>query len=543
MIENFTTHTKPLWLDNGLLKRFPQLTGEVQTDVVIIGGGITGMSAALELKQAGKKVILVELSRVSFGETGHTTGHLTESFDETYRTLISNFGIDGAKLAAQSSRRAIQKIEDNVRKFDIRCDFKRVSGYRFTESKANRPELEREAEAAASIGVHVNFVESAPLPFKTFGALEFEHQAQFHAYKYVSALANLVHGDGCFIYEDTKVHDVEEGEPCRVVTDKGVIVCKDVIVAANVPISNKFLLHTKIAAYRTYAIAITLRDNSSIPGLFWDTQDPYHYIRSHRDDSRNYVIIGGSDHKTGQEGHTEDSFKKLISYAHERFSMDALAYRWSGQVIEPVDGLPFIGKNSMSEHVYVATGYSGTGLTFGTVAGLLLSDLITGESNPWAELYDARRVKPIASASNYISENIDYASHLIADRLKLTDDNDLNHIRESEGRIVRIGAKKVAAYRDPQGQLHLMSPVCPHMGCYVGWNEAEKSWDCPCHGARFSPVGEVMNGPAVENLASEEYDENAAMRPERYEYPDDAQPANPLGGPILSMFTCPLKLH
>lgn len=542
MVENFTAHTKPLWIDQGLQKRFPQLRGELQTDVVIIGGGITGMTAALQLKQAGKKVIVVELSRVSFGESGHTTGHLTESFDETYSTLISNFGIDGARLAAQSSRRAIEKIEDNVRKFGIRCDFDRVAGYRFTESKGGRSELEKEADAASRIGVHVDFVDSAPLPFENHGALRFEHQAQFQPYKYVTALANLIHGEGSLIYEDTKVLDVKEGEPCKVVTDKGTIVCKDVIVAANVPILNKFFLHTKIAAYRTYAIAITLRDNSAVPGLFWDTQDPYHYIRSHRDESRNYVIIGGSDHKTGQEDHTEQSFRKLISYAHERFNMDALAYRWSGQIIEPVDGLPFIGKNPMSEHIYVATGYSGTGLTFGTVAGLLLSDLINGETNPWADLYDARRFKPLASASSYISENIDFPSHLIADRLKPTDDNDLNHIRENEGRIVRIGAKKVAAYRDPDGQMHLMSPVCPHLGCYVGWNEAEKSWDCPCHGSRFSPCGEVLNGPAVENLASEEYDETVAMKPERYEYPD-GEPVSPLGGPILSTFSCPLKLH
>ena len=209
MVENFTTHTKPLWIDQGLQKRYPQLRGEVQADVVIIGGGITGMTAALQLKQAGKKVIVVELSRISFGETGHTTGHLTESFDETYSTLISNFGIDGARLAAQSSRRAIEKIEDNVRKFGIRCDFERVAGYRFTESKRDRSELEKEADAASRIGVPVDFVDSAPLPFETFGALKFDHQAQFQPYKYVTALANLVHGDGSLIYEDTKVLDVE----------------------------------------------------------------------------------------------------------------------------------------------------------------------------------------------------------------------------------------------------------------------------------------------------------------------------------------------
>jgi glycine/D-amino acid oxidase-like deaminating enzyme/nitrite reductase/ring-hydroxylating ferredoxin subunit len=542
MVETFTAHTKPLWIDQGLANRFPQLRGELVTDVVVIGGGITGITAALELKRAGKKVIVVELSRISFGETGHTTGHLTESLDESYSNLITNFGLEGAKLAAQSCRRAIQKIEDNVKKYGIRCDFERVTGYRYTETKDGIEELHKEADAASRIGVPLEFINSAPLPFDNAGALKFEHQAQFHSYKYVTALANCVHGEGSLIYEDTRVLDVEEGEPCRVVTDKGTIVCKDVIVAANVPVLNKFLLHTKIAAYRTYAIAITLKDNGSVPGLFWDTKDPYHYIRSHRDDSRNYIIIGGEDHKTGQETHTEDSFRKLLSYAHERFNMDALAYRWSGQIIEPCDGLPFIGKNPMSDHIYVATGYAGTGLTFGTIAGLILSDQITGEANPWSELYDARRVKPFASAGAYISENFDYPTHLITDRLKPTEDNDLNHIRENEGRIVRIGAKKVAAYRDPEGKLHMLSPVCPHMGCYVNWNEAEKSWDCPCHGSRFAPCGDVLNGPAVENLASEEYDENVPMNPERYEYPE-GETVNPLGGPILSMFTCPLKLH
>jgi glycine/D-amino acid oxidase-like deaminating enzyme/nitrite reductase/ring-hydroxylating ferredoxin subunit len=540
MIENIPSNTRPIWADTAVIPKQVQQTGQVSVDVCIIGAGITGLTAADLLKRAGKTVAVIDLARIGYGETSHTTAHLTEVFDIDYHDLISKFGLEGAQLAAQSMRRSIERIEENS-KSGIPCDFTRVSGYQYTENRGDVDEIEREAEYAQRVGVPSELLFQAPLPYRTARAVRFDHQAQFNPLKYLDGLARRIPGNGSFIFEETRMVDIEEGEPCRVVTDRGTIIADDVFVAANVPSSNRFFLHTKIAAYRTYAIAARVNNAFDYKNLFWDIADPYHYIRSYEINDVPYIIIGGEDHKTGQDIHTGIHFQKLEDWAFERFAIETLTHRWSGQIIESVDGLPFIGRNPMSDHVFVATGFSGTGMTFGTVAGMLISDLILGNQNPWAELYDAGRVKPLAGIKSFLSENIDFPSHLIGDRLTRAQVSDSATIRENEGAIVRVGAKKVAAYRDPEGELHLMSPVCPHLGCYVNWNEAEKSWDCPCHGSRFSPVGKLLNGPAVSDLASEEIDDNLAPITERYEKAEERPSLDPFGAPVLSFFSCPLK--
>lgn len=528
--------TRPIWLDTAVIPRQEQQTGEVTVDVCVVGAGITGLTAAYLLGRGGKKVAVIDLGRVGSGETSHSTAHLTEVFDIGYQELISKFGLDGAKLAAQSMRRAIERIEQNIRELGIDCEYKRVPGYRYTELRSDIEKLEADAAAALQVGVPNSLIFDAPLPFHTERAIRFEHQAQFNPLKYLAGLVTALVRQGCLIYEETRMTDVEEGEPCRVITDQGTILADDVVVAANVPSANRFFLHTKIAAYRTYAIAATVKSSFDYDALYWDTLNPYHYVRSYEFAGKKYVIFGGEDHKTGQELHTELHFQHLQEWADARFGIERVTHRWSGQVIEPVDGLPFIGRNPMSERIYVATGFSGLGMTFGTVAGMLLSDLILDNPNPWVELYDASRVKPFAAIRNFISENIDYPSHLIADRLTPAQTKDVSRLRENEGAIIRVGAKKVAAYRDPEGELHLLSPVCPHLGCYVQWNEAEKSWDCPCHGSRFDPFGKLLNGPARADLASEEYDLNAPLIAERYESPD--QSPSPVGPLLPSVFYC-----
>lgn len=539
MIENFSPDTKPLWSDTTVMNKYPSQTDPIVVDVCVVGAGISGLTAAELLKRAGKTVAIVELERVGFGETGHTTAHLTEVLDLDYRDLITRFGPDGAELACHSVRRAIDRIEENVTQLGIECGFSRVSAYQYTENPSEIDTLEDEAAAAMRIGVPNELIFECPLPFRTARAIRFDHQARFNPLQYLKGLSQKIPGDGCYLFEDTRMLDVEEGEPCRVTTDRGTIVADDVFIAANVPSVNKFFLHSKIAAYRTYAIAALVRNEFDRDHLYFDIADPYHYLRSYEFNGRSYMIIGGEDHKTGHEGHTGASYQRLEDWTHERFDVESVTHRWSGQVIQSVDGLPYIGRNPLSDHIFVATGFSGTGMTFGTLAGMLVSDLIFGNQNPWVELYDPSRVKPLASMRTFLSENIDYPSHMISDRISRTQESDTARIRENEGAIVRIGSKKVAAYRDPQGHLHLLSPVCPHLGCYVQWNEAEKSWDCPCHGSRFNPVGQLLNGPAVSDLASETYDENAPMIPQPYEPPQN--PVGPLGTPVLSFLRCPLK--
>lgn len=533
--------TRPLWLDTAVINKFPQQTGQVNVDVCVIGAGITGLTAAVLLKEAGKSVAVIDISRVGWGETSHTSAHLTELLDIDYRELISRFGIEGAQLACQSARRAIDRIEENCKIYDIECDFKRVSGYRFTEDHEAVDYIEDESEAALDLGVPNELVFEVPLPFSVQRAMRLDHQAQFNPIQYLAGLTRQLRGadDRCFVFEETRMLAVEEGEPCRVSTDRGSIIADEVFIATNVPSLNRVFLHSKIASYRTYAIAFRCRDSFDFRNLYWDIEDPYHYIRSYEHGGSPYLIIGGEDHKTGQDDHTNSHFERLEAWAHDRFRIETVEYRWSGQIIHPVDGLPYIGRNTLSDHVFVATGYAGAGMTLGTVAGMLVSDMIIGHQNPWVELYSASRVKPIASMKSFLSENIDYPSHLIGDRFSPPQKDHAARIRENEGAIIRVGAKKVAAYRDHQGDLHLLSPVCPHLGCYVHWNEAERSWDCPCHGSRFDPTGKLLNGPAVSDLMSEEFDENAPLITERYNTSD--KPTDTIGPPILSLFTCPLK--
>jgi glycine/D-amino acid oxidase-like deaminating enzyme/nitrite reductase/ring-hydroxylating ferredoxin subunit len=494
------TH-KSLWTVTAPARRYPALTGELEVDVVVIGGGIAGLTTAWLLKQEGKRVAVVEMHRLLTGQTGQTTAHLTELLDTPYATLMTDFGEKGARMAAESSRAAIEKIAGLVERLRISCGFQRLPGFRYAETEQEARELEREATAARQAGLMCSLTEEVPLPYRVRLALRVEDQAQFHPREYLLALAEGVQGDGSYIFEETQVVELNEGVPCRVHTSKGVITCRDVVEATTTPL-NRVFLHTKLYPYRTYAVAARLAAPLEA-GLYYDSQDPYHYIRTQRVEGVDYLIVGGEDHKVGTEEDTERCFKALEEYTRRRFPVTELTHRWSGQVIEPADGLAYIGRNSGSRHVWVATGFSGTGMTFGTLSGMILTDLILGRQNPYAALYDATRVKPKAGAKDFIQENAEVAFRFVADRLAKPQGHDLSEVPPGEGRILEVDGKKVAVFREEQGgAVHAVSPVCTHLGCHVHWNKAERSWDCPCHGSRFSPTGEVLNGPAVKGLPS-----------------------------------------
>jgi Rieske Fe-S protein len=332
------------------------------------------------------------------------------------------------------------------------------------------------------------------------GALRVEDQALFHPREYLLALADRLPGDGSHLFENTKVLEVHDGAPCRVVTEKGTVTAKAVVEATTTPL-NRVAMHTKLYAYRTYAVAGPLKGPLEA-GQYYDSKDPYHYVRTQRVGEETYVIVGGEDHKVGSEEDTASCFTALESWARERFELKAVTHRWSGQVIEPADGLPYIGRNVGDKHVYVATGLSGTGMTFGTLAGMVLSDLILGNENPYAALYTPGRVKPKAGAKDFIQENAEVAFRFVADRLAKPDGKHLADVAPGEAKILEVEGRKVAVYREDDGTAHAVSPVCTHLGCHVHWNTAERTWDCPCHGGRFSPTGRVLNGPAVKDLPS-----------------------------------------
>jgi len=480
----------------------PQLPGDLTVDVAVVGAGITGVTAAYLLKQAGLRVAVLEARRVGSGETTRTTAHLTEVLDLRFRRLRARFGADGAKLALEGHRAAIERIEALARASKVDCDFTRVPGYLVAETPKEVEELEEEASAARELGLSPALVERAPLPLKVLRALALEGQAQFHPRTYLDALADQVDGGGSQIFEVTSVKDIEDGSPCRVTTDRGVVKERAVIVASGVPVLNQVFIHLKLAAYRSYVVAAKL-PAALPPGLVWDMKDPYHYVRGQVVDGVPYAIIGGEDHKVGTEDDTTEPFARLEAYAAERLDIEvgATDYRWAGQIIESADGLPYVGRNSLSKHLFVASGYAGNGITGGTWAAMVLADEVRGVESRWSKLLDATRLKPLAAAGAVASENLDFPKHLIADRLlPLGRPGDLHGVAPGEGAVLSVKGEKLAVYRNAEGQLSALSPICPHLGCFVHWNNAEKSWDCPCHGSRFDPHGRVLNGPAVEPL-------------------------------------------
>jgi glycine/D-amino acid oxidase-like deaminating enzyme/nitrite reductase/ring-hydroxylating ferredoxin subunit len=505
-------YTNSVWSEVVPAPPRPQLDGNVAVDVAVVGGGITGITTALMLVREGWRVAVIESRRVGKGETGKSTAHVTEALDVRYHTLISRFGLEGARLAAAGQRGAIERIATLVEELEIDCGFERMPGFLYAERPEQVDELEEEARAAGRLDVDTSLVREIPLPFPALRALRFESQAALNPRLYLQALAESLVAEGGLIFEETQVVDIDESEPCRVIADRGVVQAREVVVAAHVPISNRIFLHSKLAAYRTYAVGVEIpraagdgRPGGGLPqaGLFWDMEDPYHFIRTHELSDRRYLIVGGEDHKVGEVEDTTEPFTRLERYVRQHFGREVAAtdYRWSGQIVMSADGLPYVGRNSLSSHVYVATGYGGNGITQGTVAAAVLRDLVCHRPNRFTSLLDATRIKPLASARSFLSENADYPKHLLEDRLPRPGIEALAAIPPGEGEVLSLDGERLAVYRNANGELSALSPVCTHLGCNVHWNTTEKSWDCPCHGSRFDPHGRVLNGPAVSALA------------------------------------------
>jgi glycine/D-amino acid oxidase-like deaminating enzyme/nitrite reductase/ring-hydroxylating ferredoxin subunit len=489
--------TESLWVSAPSNAYPPLERDNLMVDVAVVGGGITGVTAALLLKLAGRKVALLEARGVGEGVTAGSTGHLSEVLDTRYVELEKTFGSDHAKLVGASSRAAIEQIATLDSSFEARSRFERLPGFVFSEKSEERDALRAEAECMRRLGLDAAFTEDVPLPFPVRAGIRVENQAMFHPLAYTRKLAARIPGDGSYVFERTRVHNVDDGEPCHLHVRKGPSLrATHVILATHAPL-NELVLGTKVAQYRSYVVSGPVANAPR--GLFWDNEDPYHYVRPYSHDGSRELIVGGEDHKTGQDDESEARFERLATYA-ARFGLEKPRHRWSSQVVEPVDGLPFIGKESHAEHVFVATGYSGTGLTFGTLAAMLLTDAVIGIANPYAELYEPGRLKPLTKLASLLAENIDFPLHLFSDALRPTTARSVDDIRQGDGKIVRVFGRRAAVYRDDGGRLHAVSPICTHMGCHVAWNSVEKSWDCPCHGSRFDCDGNVLDGPATDPL-------------------------------------------
>ncbi|AMV37342.1 FAD-dependent oxidoreductase [Planctomyces sp. SH-PL62] len=494
--------------DEAIADRKP-LGEDLVIDVCVVGAGIAGLSTAYLLAREGKSVIVLDDGPIGGGETKRTTAHLSNALDDRYIEIERIHGVEGARLAAESHTAAIEKIAEIVRDEAVDCEFARLDGYLMLGPDDPGDLLAREEAAAHRAGLtRVERLPDVPsAPFDSGPCLRFPDQGQFHPLKYLDGLAKAFEKHGGRIFNGTHVNGVEGGSPANVQTQNGhTVSASAVVVATNSPINDRYAIHTKQAPYLTYVIAAKVPRGAIPKALYWDTMDPYHYVRlQDLSDDPNHpehdlLIVGGEDHKTGQASDHEARYDRLESWARERFPMmQGIEFRWSGQVQESIDGLAFLGKNPLDENeVYIATGDSGMGMTHGTIAGILITDLILKRKNPWAGLYDPSR-KPVGGVGAFLKENANVARQYV-DWVTGGDVSDAGAIPAGGGAVLRRGASKVAAYRDESGTLHEMSAVCPHLGCIVAWNDNEKTWDCPCHGSRFDRVGRVVDGPSPVDL-------------------------------------------
>jgi glycine/D-amino acid oxidase-like deaminating enzyme/nitrite reductase/ring-hydroxylating ferredoxin subunit len=498
----FDPDRSSLWIDATRNVAYPVLERDVTVDVAVVGAGIAGVTTAYLLKKAGKSVALLEKGHAALRETGHTTAHLTHVVDRRLSDLVKTWGEDGAKAVWDANEVALHQIERLVREEAINCDFRRVSGFLFGPRPEDVDLLQEEARLASQFGYRPAFVAPADFPFRARSVVRFEGQARFQPRRYVLHLLEKVPGGGGDVFENTAVKEIDPGTPHRVVTEKGpVVTCSQVVVTAHVPFRNRVGVHAKQGAYRSYVIAARVPRGLVPDGLYWDTLDPYHYVRLQPMGDHDVVILGGEDHKTGQLTDTNVPYHKLIDWLRDQVGPEAtLVGHWSGQIMEPVDGLPYVGPNvGGAKGEFIATGFSGNGMTYGTLAGMMLSDQVLGRETPWDRLFSPARFK-LGGLGDFVRENADVAYRMVKDRVLGAQTTDLGSVKPGEGKIVRVGGKKVAVSRADDGELVGVSSVCTHVGCQVHWNTTERTWDCPCHGSRFLPGGEVLNGPATKGL-------------------------------------------
>ncbi len=498
--------SQPVWIDGKVGRTRPPLSGTRSVDVCVVGAGVAGMSTALRLSREGLRVVVLDDGPIAGGETERTTAHLSNALDEGYERLESLHGAEGARLAAESHTQAIQEIAATAARERIACRFEWLDGFLFLPPGEDATLLDRELVAAHGAGLtSVELLPRAPLAsFETGPCLRYPAQAQLDPMRYLMGLVAAFERLGGEIATGTHVTEIEDGTPCTVKTVSGATVtARAVVVATNTPVNDRFAIHTKQAAYRTYVIAARVPRGAVARALYWDTSEEAgetgstHYARlALLPGSRTFelLIVGGRDHRTGEANDADERFAHLESWTRSRFPVASIHARWSGQVMEPVDGLAFIGRNPGDENVFVVTGDSGHGMTHGTIAGILLTDLIQSRENAWTKLYDPSR-RTLKSIPEYVGETVNTAAQYI-DWVTPRENLTVTYLTPGGGAVVRVGGCKIAAYRDDGGTLHQHSAMCPHLGGLVRWNSYEKTFDCPCHGSRFDAFGEVLNGPA-----------------------------------------------
>jgi glycine/D-amino acid oxidase-like deaminating enzyme/nitrite reductase/ring-hydroxylating ferredoxin subunit len=482
-----------VWVDTGPEHAArPQLDGDAEADVVVIGGGIVGITTALLLQEAGVRAVLLEANRLACGVSGFTTAKVSSQHGMIYANLRSRFGADGAATYGAANQAALERMADRARGID--CDWRRRPSFAYVSE--DRAKAEHEAEAASEAGLPASLVEETGLPYDVAAAVRFEDQAEFHVRKYLLALgARLTE-----VYERTHAVDVDVDGSCAVKTPGGRVTAERVVVATHYPFLDRALAFPRVHAQRSYALVCTI-DGAPPPGMYISGDSPTRSVRGVPVDGDEKLLVGGEGHRVGEGGDTEERYRALEAFAREHWAVRSVDYRWSSQDNTTVDTVPYVGRLSpFGDRLLMATGFAKWGMTGGTAAAQILADRILGRENPHAALFDPNRFKPRAAAARFVEENARVGVHMVGDRLKHRGTRPIEDLAPGEGDIVRLDGEKVAGHRRDDGTLVAVSPVCTHLGCQVNWNTAERSWDCPCHGSRFSPEGDVLQGPAVHRL-------------------------------------------
>ncbi|KKX52168.1 FAD-dependent oxidoreductase [Sphingobacterium sp. IITKGP-BTPF85] len=493
------------WQDTSQLNDHKDTSALNDYDVVIIGAGITGITTGLMLRNAGKNCLILEAKTIGFGTTSGTSAHLNTVLDTPYYDLISNFGKENATLAASAAKEALTIISNHVQQFNISCDLEHCNGYMYATNEDEEKELKKIYDAFLEVGLQATYVTDIPGPMDMTKAIKFEKQGRFHPLEYLKVLLSQYENAGGVIQEGVAVNEVKEENNRQKITvgDDHHYYADAVVYATHTPPGIN-LLTFKLAPYRSYVMGFQLKDEHQYPDdLIYDMQEPFHYFRKATYQDQTILLVGGQDHKTGQHPNPEFNFVKLEAFVRKHYAVRAVLYKWSSQYYESTDGLPYIGyfPGKKSKQQFVATGYSGNGMIFGTLSAKIITDLIINGTSEYEQLFSPGRVKPIAGFSNFISENFDVAKHLIIDRLAIDKIDGLADLAKGEGKIIDYDKHTLGVYKDDEGTLFALDPVCKHAGCIVQWNNTEKSWDCPCHGARYAPNGDLLTGPATAGLS------------------------------------------
>ncbi len=466
-------------------------------DVVIAGGGITGLTTALLLQSQGKKCVLAEAHSLGFGTTGGTTAHLNTMLDATYPEIERDFGAEAAKEVARATSEAISLISTLSDSCHLPSEFSYQTGYLYAQDEKQEDQLQKIMESSRNAGIDIEFADRIPVPVPFRKACSFQNQAQFNITNYLTGLAHAFEQAGGVILQHCLVTMPETDGV--VPTSIGDIKATHTVFATHIPPGIN-ILHFRCAPYRSYAAAVTLNDQHYPDGLAYDMEDPYHYFRTQYAHGRPYLIAGGFDHKTGHQEHTDASFRTLHAYLNQYYDLQSVDYQWSSQYYIPADGLPYIGKLPGHDQVYTGTGFNGNGMIFGTLTGMILSDMIIGKENRYAGLFNPSRIKPVAGFAAFVKENADVVSQFIGRRFDYEQITTLAALANGDATLAVYEGKKIALYKDEKGKLHALDPVCPHAACIVSWNSAEKTWDCPCHGGRYAIDGSLLTGPALKGL-------------------------------------------